>query len=169
MVCQWLHPILISDVRSTERRVWMVCQWLHPILISDVNLIYSSELETGGGKDWVDYNSRFNPTPRRLDLFCKVLGVQRRKQEFSKGEGAQLIRSPRKGGGPTLGPRLKSLHHGPKGRSRPQDTPPPPDPLLVSHSKCWEWRRQRQALSLVVFSSGFVETSTMTGWIHTKH
>ena len=45
--------------------------------------------------------------------------------------GVQRIRSPRKrrrGGGPVLGPMLKSIHRGPKGGgggSKPQNPPPP--------------------------------------------
>ena len=43
--------------------------------------------------------------------------------ETSRGRCRILERSPRKGGGggPALVPMLKSVHHGPKGGSRPQD------------------------------------------------
>ena len=53
-----------------------------------------------------------------------INGTQGRMQGVGTGEG-QRTRSPRKkrGGGPALGPMLKSLHRGPKGGSR---TPPPP-------------------------------------------
>ena len=46
-------------------------------------------------------------------------------QDFGRGGGVQLIRSPRKRG-PALVPMLKNLHRGPKGGP----DPPPPDPQL---------------------------------------
>ena len=46
--------------------------------------------------------------------------------------GVHLRSTSRKGGGPTLGPMLKSLHRGPKGGVRTPWTPPPGSATAIS-------------------------------------
>ena len=71
------------------------------------------------------------PTPPGSNkLVFILLDIEDRIQDFSKVGGGVHLRSTSKkggpGGGPILGPMLKSLHRGPKGGGPGPLDPPPP-------------------------------------------